>query len=171
MDTQPFTSKEIELIKILQEDIPLTEDPFQQIAEQLDLPEEWIYQTLKRWKQEKKLRGVRAILYHQQAGYIANGMSVWAVPEDQIEKVGEKIASFSAVSHCYQRPTLPDWNYNLYAMIHARSQDEVEATAREISQSVGITDYQILYSVREFKKRSMKYFVSEIEDENESPEK
>lgn len=168
MDVHPLNTKEIELIKLLQEDILLTEEPFHQIAKQLDVPEEWIFQTLIHWKEEKKLRGIRAILYHQQAGYSSNGMSVWAVPREKIEEVGKKIASYSKVSHCYQRPTLPDWNYNIYAMIHAKSQGEVEAVAKEISTSTGISDYQILYSVREFKKRSMKYFVSEIEDENDS---
>lgn len=167
MQNISFTPKEIELIKILQEDIPLTEEPFRPIAEQLGVEEEWIYDSLKRWKDEKKLRGIRAILYHQQAGFTANGMSVWAVPEDKMDEAGKTIASYSEVSHCYQRPTLPDWNYNLYAMIHAKSQDEVEATAKQISQRIGISDYQILYSVREFKKRSMKYFVSETEEENE----
>ncbi len=162
-DEQKFSPKEIELIKLLQEEIPLIEEPFSEIAERLDVSEDWVFRTLQRWKDEKKLRGIRAILYHRQAGYTSNGLSVWAVPEEMIEDVGREIASYASVSHCYQRPQLPDWNYNLYAMIHAKTQDEVEAIVREISEKIGIDDYKILYSLKEFKKKSMKYFVSEIE--------
>ncbi|MHB1347309.1 MAG: siroheme decarboxylase subunit beta [Candidatus Humimicrobiaceae bacterium] len=169
INIQSFSLKEIELIRVLQEDIPLNSQPFCKIAEQLNMPEHWIYRTLRKWKDEKKLRSIQAILYHQRAGYTSNAMLLLAVPEVGIEKAGKKIASFTAVSHCYHRQSLPGWMYNLYAMLHARSWDELETVAEEICRSVNIKDYKILYSVREFKKRSMKYFVSEIEGENESP--
>ena len=161
----PLTEKEKDLIRVCQGNIPVCEQPFREIAVWLDVDETWVLETLQRFQDAGILRQFRAILYHQNAGYRANGMSVWAVPDDRIDEVGEKMASYAEVSHCYQRPALPDWNYNMYGMIHARSTDEVEAIALRISADLGIDDYQILYSTREFKKTSMKYFVPELEDE------
>jgi len=159
-----FSEKEKELVRICQGDIPLRENPFEEIASLLKIDSDWIYDTLNRWKDEGILKKMRAILYHQRAGFKANGMSVWMVPEDRIDEIGSQMSEFDDVSHCYHRPGLPNWNYNLYAMIHGQSKAEVENIAKKISQRVGISDYQILYSTKEFKKTSMKYFTSEIEN-------
>jgi siroheme decarboxylase len=159
-----FSDKEKELIRICQGDIPLSKSPFEEIASQLRVDSDWIYDTLNRWKDEGVLKKIRGILYHQRAGFKANGMSVWRVPENRIDDIGRQAAEFDEVSHCYHRPGLPDWNYNLYAMIHGKSKAEVEKIAEKISQRVGIPDYQILYSTKEYKKTSMKYFTSEIEN-------
>ena len=159
-----FSDKEKELIRICQGDIPLCESPYEEIASLLSLDSGWVYDTLNRWKNEGVLKKNRGILYHQRAGFQANGMSVWMVPDERIDEIGKKMAEFDDVSHCYHRPGLPNWNYNLYAMIHGKSKSEVEKIAKKISQRVGISDYQILYNTKEFKKTSMKYFTSEIEN-------
>lgn len=166
-----WSEKEIALIRRCQENIPLTQDPFGDIARELEVDEEWVYDTLRCWRKRNILRRFTAILYHQNAGYTANGMSVWEVPESRIEEVGQKMATFSEVSHCYHRPPLPDWTYNLYAMLHGKSKVEVEQIAAKISREVGIDKYVILFSVQEFKKSSMKYFMPEIEDNGSSFEK
>ncbi|HDP98090.1 MAG TPA: Lrp/AsnC family transcriptional regulator [bacterium] len=162
-----FTEQEKALIRLCQTDLPLCENPFEKIAQQLQVSEEWVIEKLRAWKQDGKLKKFRAILFHQKAGYQANGMSVWNVPEDKIEPIGVEIAGFDEVSHCYQRLQLPGFNFNLYAMIHGQSKQEVEDIVRNISKTIGVTDYQILYSLHEYKKTSMKYFVPEIESAEE----
>jgi len=165
MSEKRFSEQEIQLIRLCQEDIPLSEEPFAELAHRLGADEEWVYTTLSRWKEEGVLRGFRAILYHQRAGYRANGMSVWAVPEHRIDEVGKTMASLADVSHCYHRPILPNWHYNVYAMLHGHDKEEVKRIALKISKLIGIDDYKILFSVREFKKSSMKYFVPEKENQ------
>ena len=158
-----LSEKEIQLIRIVQEDIPVSENPYQEIAMQLGVNATWVLDTLNSFRERKIMRQFRGILYHQNAGFKANGMSVWKVPEDQIDRIGEQMAQFPEVSHCYHRPELPGWPYRLYGMIHGHSKVEVEVTAQRISRTIEIDDYQILYSTREFKKQSMKYFVGEVE--------
>jgi DNA-binding Lrp family transcriptional regulator len=86
-------------------------------------------------------------------------MVVWHVPEDRIDDVGSKLAAFPQVSHCYRRPVYPDWRFNLFSMVHARTLQAAENMAVEMSETIGIKDYQILFSSREFKKERVKYFV------------
>jgi len=86
-------------------------------------------------------------------------MVVWQVPEENIDEVGFKLAAFPQVSHCYRRPVYSDWRFNLFSMVHARSLDAAEKMAVEMSGTIGIKDYQILFSSREFKKERVKYFV------------
>jgi DNA-binding Lrp family transcriptional regulator len=105
------------------------------------------------------MRRFAAILRHREAGFTANGMVVWKVPENRIDEVGYKLASFSEVSHCYRRPVYPDWQFNLFSMIHARTFEGAEKMAFEMSAAIGIRDYRILFSSREFKKVRVKYFL------------
>ncbi|HEX2014130.1 MAG TPA: Lrp/AsnC family transcriptional regulator, partial [Nitrososphaera sp.] len=105
------------------------------------------------------MRRFAAILRHRDAGFLANGMVVWHVDEDKVDDAGFKLAAFPQVCHCYRRPVYPDWRFNLFSMVHARSLQAAEKMAEEMSQVVGIKDYQILFSSREFKKERVKYFV------------
>jgi siroheme decarboxylase len=105
------------------------------------------------------MRRFAAILRHRDAGFAANGMIVWMVPEDKIDEVGYKLASFAQVSHCYRRPVYPDWPFNLFSMIHARTIEAAKKIAIELSNFVRINEYKILFSSREFKKERVKYFV------------
>ena len=95
-------------------------------------------------------------------------MGVWAVPEDKAEEMGAKMAAFSQVSHCYQRPMLPGWPYNVYTMIHGKAREECERVAMLISHETGIGDYILLYSTRELKKVSMRYFTEEDEGDEKT---
>ncbi len=95
---------------------------------------------------------------HRKIGIKANAMIAWKVPESMVEEVGRKLASFEEVTHCYERETIPEkWDYNVFTMIHGYSKDEVEKIVREISEKVGIKDYIILYSVKEYKKTYKKF--------------
>ena len=110
------------------------------------------------------LRRVAAILYHRRAGFSANGMGVWRVPDDQIQTVGPRMASFRGISHCYQRPTYEDWPYSVFTMAHGRSKEECDAVLDAIADDTGITERATLYSSTEFKKIRLLYFTDEFRD-------
>ena len=131
--------------------------PFAALAEELGIPEEDLLTRLLSYRERGMMRRFGAILRHGLAGFNANGMSVWDVPDDQAECVGGIMASFDEVSHCYQRPRLPDWPYNLYGMIHGRTPDDCLAAVGRIAEATGIHDYRVLFTLREFKKTSMVY--------------
>ncbi|WP_408955596.1 Lrp/AsnC family transcriptional regulator [Natroniella sp. ANB-PHB2] len=147
-----------EIIRSVQEELPLIKRPYQKIADELEISEEELLARLKQLKEEGRLRRMGVILYHRQAGYQFNGMGAWVVAPERREKVGELVTSYEEISHVYQRPTYPDWPYSLFTMIHGQSQSKVEAVAQKISEQTGITEYKILYSIEELKKTSMKYF-------------
>ena len=105
-----------------------------------------------------------AVLHHRRAGFGANAMGVWAGPADDPEalrRLGETMAGFRAVSHCYQRPSYPEWPYNLFTMVHGKTVDECEQTLTAIADATGITDRHALYSTKEFKKVRVRYFTDE----------
>ncbi len=157
-----MTQKEIEILRILQDDMPLSARPFQKVAQQAGLSEKDVLDIVKAWRQSGAMRRMGTILRHRKAGFRANGMSVWAVPGNRIEQVGAIMVSFPQVGHCYRRPSLPNWPYNMFAMIHAQSREEVVHVVESISKAAGIEEYDILFTVHEFKKVSMKYFVDEL---------
>lgn len=146
------------IISRLQGDLPLQAEPFAAIAAEVGISESQLMQKIEAYLAAGVMRRLGTILRHHQAGYNANAMVGWAVPAEMVEKVGSVMASFSAASHVYLRPTYPDWPYNLFTMLHGKTPDELEQVAGEISARTGISHYQLLYSTREFKKTSMKYF-------------
>jgi len=146
------------IIQHLQRDLPVTETPFQEIAASIGISEAEVLERIKNLADRGYMRRIGAILYHQRAGFKANAMCVWRVPPDQVQRVGEIMASFAEVSHCYERNTCEKWPYNLFTMIHGRDHAECERVAEAISKKTGISDYRLLFSVRELKKTSMEYF-------------
>jgi len=153
-----LTDLDKEIIARLQGDMPLQAEPFAAIADEVGISENLLLEKLEAYLAAGVMRRLGIILRHHQAGYGANAMVGWAVPAGLVEKVGEIMATFSAASHVYLRPTYPDWPYNLFTMLHGKTPEEVERVAGEISASTGIDNYELLYSMREFKKTSMKYF-------------
>jgi len=158
MTTAP---KKIMVIRALQGDLPLVPEPYGELARAAGISEQEFLEAAREMKQDGTMRRLGAMLSHRKAGFVANGMSVWKVPEQRIDEIGPIAASFPEVSHCYARPTFPGWEYNLYAMIHARTREQCLEVARRISEWTGITDYRVLFSVREFKKVGMTYFTEE----------
>ncbi len=159
-----LTDNEIKIIKIIQKDLPHSLTPFKEISKKLNISEDEIIEIIKKLKKDNVIRRFGAILYHQRAGIKGNGMIVWNVPDDKVENIGEKFASFKEVTHCYERPRFKNWNYNLYTMVHGKDRKEIENFAKKLSNISGIKDYRILFSIKEFKKSSMEYFLEE-EDE------
>ena len=152
------------IVRELQGDIPLLQRPFRSIADRIGIEEEELLAKLREFRDRGVIRRLSAILRHRNLGISANAMGAWRVPENRAEEVGTKMAAFSQVSHCYQRPTRPGWPYSLFTMIHGRTAKDCEEIAESISQDTGIKDYRLLYSTRELKKVSMKYFTEK--DEN-----
>ena len=113
---------------------------------------------LREWLSDGTIRRFGAILKHNNAGYEANAMVAWNVPEEAIESFAKAAGSFRSVSHCYQRPKFDGFDYNLYTMIHGKRKEDCEAAARAIAEKAGILSYKMLYTTAEFKKSSPVYF-------------
>ncbi|MCX8021222.1 MAG: hypothetical protein N2745_00420 [Syntrophorhabdaceae bacterium] len=145
------------LLKDIPSDFPLVKRPYEELAKKAGLDEKTLIEELKRLKAEGVIRRIAAILYHRQAKYTHNAMVVWKVKEEDVDKVGPIMASFPEVSHCYEREKGGYWDYNLYTMIHGKSQKECEEIVKNISEKVGIFDYRIFISKREFKKIGLRY--------------
>jgi len=145
-------------IRELQKDLKVIPEPFKEMAENLGITTTELFAKAKEYEKNGVMRRFAAILRHRDAGFSANGMVVWQVPEDKIDEIGYKLAAFPQVSHCYRRPVYSDWQFNIFSMIHARTLEAAERIAVEMSETVGIKDYKILFSSREFKKERVKYF-------------
>ncbi|HIH07226.1 MAG TPA: Lrp/AsnC family transcriptional regulator [Candidatus Nitrosotenuis sp.] len=155
-----FTPNETdkEFIRQLQKDLPVIDRPFLASAQALGMTESQVFEKLRYYEEIGVMRRYAAILRHRDAGFVANGMIVWRVPENKIESVGEKLGAFPQISHCYQRPVYADWPYNVFSMVHCKSVGEAETMAKDIQKHIQVEDYRILFSSREFKKTRVEYF-------------
>lgn len=158
---------EVAAVRVVQEDLPLVERPFATWAEQINhaaaasLGEEGVLEMIASFKERKLMRRLAAVMNHRTAGFKANAMGVWAVPEDRLDELGPQMAGFAAVSHCYRRPTYPDWPYSVFTMIHGRTARDCEVTVEAIRNETGVDDYCLLWSVKEYKKTRVRYFTPE----------
>ncbi len=146
------------MIRALQGDMPVVEEPYAPAAERLGISQQRLLDHLARMQERGLLRRVAAILYHRRAGFSANGMGVWKVPDEQILEVGARMAAVRGISHCYQRPTYQDWPYSVFTMAHGRSKEECDAVLDAIAEQTGIQGRATLYSSTEFKKIRLLYF-------------
>jgi DNA-binding Lrp family transcriptional regulator len=153
-----ITENDKYFIRELQKDLKVIPEPFKEMAENLRITTTELYAKAKEYEKNGVMRRFAAILRHRDAGFSANGMVVWQVPDEKIDEIGYKLAAFPQVSHCYRRPVYSDWQFNLFSMIHARTLEAAEKIAVEMSEIVEIKDYKILFSSREFKKERVKYF-------------
>ncbi|MBD3879887.1 MAG: Lrp/AsnC family transcriptional regulator [Quinella sp. 1Q5] len=153
-----FSERDKDIIKALQEDFPLCEEPYKVLAQRVGISEEEFLKRVRELVEEKKIRKMGAVLRHREVGFNANALCAWQVPLDKLDDIAKVMSSHAAVSHCYDRTPAPNWNYNLYTMIHAKTRDECEQIINELSTITGVTDYKILYTKREWKKTGMKYF-------------
>jgi DNA-binding Lrp family transcriptional regulator len=164
LEPQPYDELDIAVIRALQGDMPVAEEPYAPAAAELGMPQERLLDHLAGMQERGLLRRVAAILYHRRAGFSANGMGVWEVPEEQIFDIGCRMAAFRGVSHCYQRPTYEDWPYSVFTMAHGRSKEECDAVLEAIAEQTGISNRATLYSSTEFKKIRLLYFTEEFKD-------
>jgi siroheme decarboxylase len=157
-----LSPEDIETIRATQGPMPVSPEPYAPAAERLGVGQDEVLARLESLREREGLRRVAAILYHRRAGFSANGMGVWKVPEREVLETGKRMAAFRGVSHCYQRPTYPDWPYSVFTMAHGRSKEECDAILDSIAAATGITERATLYSSTEFKKVRMLYFTDDF---------
>ena len=163
-ERQPYDELDIAVIRALQGDMAVVSEPYASAAAAVGLPQERFLEHLDGMRERRLLRRVAAILYHRRAGFSANGMGVWKVPDERIMEMGPRMAAYRGISHCYQRPTYKDWPYSVFTMAHGRSKEECDAILDAIAAETGIADRAILYSSTEFKKVRLLYFTEEYRD-------
>jgi DNA-binding Lrp family transcriptional regulator len=163
LEAQPYDERDIAVIRTLQGPMSAVERPYDEAAAEVGMSTDELLEHLRGMVDRKILRRVAAILFHRRAGFSANGMGVWKVPEDEIMKTGRHMASFRGISHCYQRPTYEDWPYSVFTMAHGRSKEECDAILDSIAEECGMgpDDRATLYSSTEYKKIRLHYFTDE----------
>ena len=163
-EPQPYDDQDVAVIRALQGDMPVVSEPYAPAAAALGLPHERFLEHLDGMRERRLLRRVAAILFHRRAGFSANGMGVWKVPEERVMELGPQMAAFRGISHCYERPTYADWPYSIFTMAHGRSKEECDAILDAIAAETGIEERATLYSSTEFKKVRLLYFTEEYRD-------
>jgi DNA-binding Lrp family transcriptional regulator len=164
LEMQAYSQVDIDVITATQGDLPVVSEPYAEAAAKLGWTQDDLLNHLAKMQERGLLRRVAAILYHRRAGFSANGMGVWNVPEDRIDELGPRMAAVRGISHCYQRPTYEDWRFSVFTMAHGRSKEECDAVLDSIAESTGITDRATLYSSTEFKKIRLLYFTEDFKN-------
>ena len=159
-----LTEEEIEVIRLLQEDLPLVETPYQVLAQTIGLVQDDLFEILRSFISRGYLRRIAAILHHRRAGFAANAMVVWNIPKEKLDTIGPGFAKFREVSHCYERPTFSDWPYSIYTMVHAPKVQDCEALVERMEEKIGKWPHLNLYSTKEYKKIRLKYFTKELDE-------
>lgn len=155
------------IIAATQSGLPLVKHPYQEVAESLGLSAETVMERMRSMLESGIIRRIGIIPNHYKLGYKANGMTVWDVPDDEIDTLGKTIGKLDFVSHCYQRPRhLPDWSYNLFAMVHGKTRNEVMSKAEQIGKIMGesVRSHDILFSDAVLKKTGLRLLKAHSKD-------
>ena len=160
LERQPYDERDVAVIRALQGPMRVVDRPYDDAAAEVGMTTEAFLDHLREMVDRRLLRRVAAILYHRRAGFSANGMGVWRVPEDRVLETGRRMAAVRGISHCYQRPTYRDWPYSVFTMAHGRSKQECDAILDRIADEHGLhgDDRAVLYSSTEYKKVRLRYF-------------
>jgi siroheme decarboxylase len=151
--------QDVMFIKITQKSIPIENKPFKFYTEKLNISFEEMKKKFSQFQEKGIMRRFAAILRHRKSGFSVNAMVVWKLPDGcDPQIIGEMLGSFRAVSHCYLRPSFPDFPYSLYSMIHTKTYEECNKIVEEMKTKTGLSEYKILISSREFKKVRIVYF-------------
>ncbi len=164
VDKVPYDELDKAVVRATQGDLPVVPEPYAAAAAELGMTQEALLAHLEGMIERGLLRRVAAILFHRRAGFSANGMGVWKVPEDKIDEIGPQMAAYRGISHCYQRPTYEDWPYSVFTMAHGRSKEECDAILDAIADEFSITERATLYSSTEFKKIRLLYFTDDFKN-------
>jgi siroheme decarboxylase len=160
---QPYDDTDVAVVRATQGDLPVVSEPYAAAARELGMPVAQLLEHLNGMVERRLLRRVAAILFHRRAGFSANGMGVWRVPDDKIAEYGPRMAAFRGISHCYERPTYEDWRFQIFTMAHGRSKEECDAILDAIEAEMpGIQERATLYSSTEFKKVRLLYFTDDF---------
>lgn len=157
------------IVLATQAGLPLEAKPYHKVASEIGISPDKVMQRMQVMIDQGIIRRIGVVPNHYALGYKGNGMSVWDVPDEKIAELGEKIGALYNVSHCYHRPRhLPEWPYNLFAMVHGHDRDEVEQQVQQIAQLLGDNDrgHKVLYSTRILKKTGLR-----LQDKQETQEK
>ena len=149
------------IIAAMQDDLPIVEEPYLLLAESLRISEDELLERLRKYRDNGQMRKMGAVLRHREVGYAANALCAWNIPFEQHEEVARIMVASAAVTHCYGRITPADWPYNFYTMLHGQTREECRAIAVKLGEQTGIADYIMLFSTKEWKKTSMRYFSEE----------
>ncbi len=149
---------DLRLVAELQENLPLTVNPYRTLAERLGVSEETVIARLQALHASGKLKRIGAVLRHQNSGYAANAMVVFKAPPDEMERLGKLLAESPLVSHCYERAPCAEWPYTLYAMMHGRNMETIEEFVSIFALEHGVERFDILRSEEELKKSSLSFF-------------
>ncbi len=147
------------IITATQAGLPLVKEPYQAIAQQLNIEPQLLKQRMQAMLDNGQIRRIGAVPNHYKLGYKANAMSVWNVPDNKISELGQQLGALNYVSHCYERPRfLPEWPYNLFAMLHGKSKEEVAEKVQLIVTLLGghCAGYELLYSTKILKKTGLR---------------
>ncbi|MCK9531342.1 MAG: Lrp/AsnC family transcriptional regulator [Gammaproteobacteria bacterium] len=151
---------DVAIVKATQAGLPLVVRPYHTVAEWLGVAPELVMARMVSMQAQGLIRRIGVVPNHYRLGYRGNGMSVWDIPDDRIAQVGRRVGALEYVSHCYHRPRhLPEWPYNLFAMVHGRTRDEVEQKVAAIAALLGadVRAHEVLYSTRILKKTGMRF--------------
>ncbi len=152
------TENDKKLVRLLQEDLPYSMTPYSDLADELGIDTRDLLADIQRLLDRGMMRRLGAVLAHRKSGFSSNAMGVWAVPEERVNETGLKMAEFREVTHCYHRQTFYDWPYTLFTMVHGHSDQQCREITGKISEATGINSYALLFSDKELKKTSMRYF-------------
>jgi DNA-binding Lrp family transcriptional regulator len=163
LERQPYDDTDVAVIRALQGPMEVADRPYGAAAAEAGMSTEAFLGHLHGMVERKILRRVAAILYHRRAGFSANGMGVWRVPDERILETGKRMAAVRGISHCYERPTYADWPYSVFTMAHGRSKEECDAILQSIADEHELhgDDRATLYSSTEFKKIRLHYFTAD----------
>ncbi len=145
------------VVNELQQDLPLVSEPFNELAVRLNMDVEDFLRCARSLIERGVIRRFGAAVNHRRAGFKANAMTCWKVRANQVDAAGKELAALREVSHCYERKTTPQWQYNLYAMIHGQNRESCREVADRVSKRLGLGDPVQLFSTREFKKTRNRY--------------
>ncbi|HFD81364.1 MAG TPA: Lrp/AsnC family transcriptional regulator [Gammaproteobacteria bacterium] len=158
-ETASLTELDRRIVLATQGGLPLDARPYHWLATELGVDADTLMERMRSMLEDGRIRRIGVVPNHYRLGYSANGMSVWDVPDEVIESVGCEVGRMDIVSHCYQRPRrLPDWPYNLFAMVHGHSREEVRAKVEMIASVLGdrVRSHDVLFSTRILKKTGLR---------------
>jgi siroheme decarboxylase len=164
-ERQEYDDLDRAVVRATQGDLPIVSEPYVDAAREVGISVDALLAHLEGMVERRLLRRVAAILFHRRAGFSANGMGVWKVPEERVLEAGGRMAAFRGISHCYERPTYADWPYQLFTMAHGRSKEECDAILDAIETEIGCIEQRAtLYSSTEFKKVRLLYFTDDFKN-------
>ncbi|MDY6917283.1 MAG: AsnC family transcriptional regulator [Chloroflexota bacterium] len=147
---------EMDIVRALQQDIPLTSRPFDDMARDAGVGVDEFLICCRALNERGVMPRFGASIRHHCVGFAANALICWRVPLLMVEEAGETMSAFSEVSHCFEREASERWPYNIFAMVHARTRDDCRQTVGSIAARIGIEEYKTLFTTREFKKERVR---------------